>query len=297
MLAAMGEAVLGRAKAVREVGPSAWAPPDRGSPLRGGPSPQKVALAVLAHVALLAGVILLSHLLAKRPPEPGEIAVNLVFAPSAAPEMPVAAVPSPREHMEPVLPTPIPTPAPSPREHVDTPTPPAPAPITPAPVPAPAPPPPQELTTEALPLPPVAPPPPRTVQRRVVARPTLSRAPANVISGAPPAASPPATAPAVGAAGATLVPARPVAGMESDRPPVYPESARRRGEQGRVILRVSVAPDGDPTQVVVGHSSGFTSLDDAALDAVRRWRFVPAMQSGHPVQAVAEVPVLFRLEE
>jgi periplasmic protein TonB len=85
--------------------------------------------------------------------------------------------------------------------------------------------------------------------------------------------------------------------MESDRPPVYPESARRRGEQGRVILRVSVAPDGDPTQVVVGHSSGFTSLDDAALDAVRRWRFVPAMQSGHPVQAVAEVPVLFRLEE
>jgi periplasmic protein TonB len=294
----MGEAVLGRAKGVREVGPSAWAPPDRGLPVRGGPSLQKVVLAVLAHVALLAGVILLSHLLAKRPPEPGEMAVNLIFAqPAPGPEMPVAAAPSPREHMEPVVPAPIPAPAPSPREHVDTPALPVPAPITPAPVPAPSPPPPHELTTEVLPLPPVAPPPPRTVQRRVVARPTLSRAPANVASGAPAAASPSATASVAGAAGATLVPARPVAGMESDRPPVYPESARRRGQQGRVILRVSVAPDGDPVQVAVGHSSGFTSLDDAALDAVRRWRFVPAMQNGHPVQAVAEVPVLFRLEE
>jgi periplasmic protein TonB len=298
MLPAMGEMVLARAEAVREVGPSAWAPPNRGLPLRGGPSPQKVALAVLAHVALLLGVIWLSHLLAKRPPEPGEMAVNLVFAPPApGPEMPVAAVPSPREHMEPVVPTPLPAPAPPPREHVDTPAPPVAVPIPPAPTPGPLPSPPQKLTTEALPLPPVAPPPPRTVQRRVAARPMPPRAPANVTSAPPAAATTMATASAAGAVGAALVPARPVAGMESDRPPVYPESARRRGQQGRVILRVSVAPDGNPVQVQVGRSSGFTTLDDAALDAVRRWRFVPAMRAGQPVQAVAEVPVLFRLEE
>ena len=84
--------------------------------------------------------------------------------------------------------------------------------------------------------------------------------------------------------------------MESDRPPVYPAMARRRGEQGRVVLRVSVAAGGTPAQVAVGQSSGFPSLDDAAMDAVRQWRFVPATRDGQPVPAVAEVPILFRLE-
>ena len=93
----------------------------------------------------------------------------------------------------------------------------------------------------------------------------------------------------------SLVPARPVAGMESDRPPVYPEIARRRGEQGRVVLQVNVSAQGLPVAVNVAESSGFPTLDSAALTAVQRWRFVPATRGGTPVPAVAEVPVRFRL--
>jgi protein TonB len=85
--------------------------------------------------------------------------------------------------------------------------------------------------------------------------------------------------------------------MESDRPPRYPEAARRRGEQGRVVLRVDVSADGAPIDVTVTEGSGFPSLDAAALGAVRQWRFVPAMRGGTPVAAVAQVPIRFRLAD
>lgn len=83
--------------------------------------------------------------------------------------------------------------------------------------------------------------------------------------------------------------------MESDRRPAYPERARRRGEQGRVLLRVDVTPDGVPSAVTVAQSSGYSSLDAAAREAVRQWRFVPATRGGRPVAAVALLPILFRL--
>jgi len=92
-----------------------------------------------------------------------------------------------------------------------------------------------------------------------------------------------------------MLPAHPVTGMESDRPPVYPEVARRRGQQGRVLLQVNVSANGTPVDVTVAQSSGFASLDDAALRAVEQWRFVPATRGGTAVPALAEVPVRFRL--
>jgi protein TonB len=83
--------------------------------------------------------------------------------------------------------------------------------------------------------------------------------------------------------------------METDRPPAYPEIARRRGEQGRVLLRVAVSPAGLPVNVSVAESSGFSILDSAAVNAVEQWRFVPATRAGAPVAATAEVPLRFRL--
>ncbi len=96
---------------------------------------------------------------------------------------------------------------------------------------------------------------------------------------------------------APLLPAHPVAGMESDRPPAYPEMARRRGQQGRVLLQVNVSAEGRPVTVAVVETSGYESLDAAALTAVQQWRFVPATRGGTPVPAVAEVPVRFRLTD
>lgn len=107
---------------------------------------------------------------------------------------------------------------------------------------------------------------------------------------------PTAVAAAMPVAPVPVVPPRPVAGMETNRAPSYPEIARRRGEQGRVMLRVSVGPDGTPLEVDVQNTSGYPILDSAALNAVRQWRFIPAMQAGAPVRAVAEVPIRFQLE-
>jgi periplasmic protein TonB len=96
---------------------------------------------------------------------------------------------------------------------------------------------------------------------------------------------------------AAILPPRPIAGMATNRPPRYPESARRRQEQGRVMVRVSVAIDGTPTDTRIDASSGHPALDEAAMDAVRQWRFLPARQNDRPVVASAEVPIVFRLED
>jgi protein TonB len=85
--------------------------------------------------------------------------------------------------------------------------------------------------------------------------------------------------------------------MATNRPPIYPENARRRGIQGRVLLRVSVSAEGAPVLVSVAESSGAASLDDAAAAAVCQWRFVPASQGSRPMPGTAEVPIVFRLEQ
>lgn len=85
--------------------------------------------------------------------------------------------------------------------------------------------------------------------------------------------------------------------MASDRPPIYPQRARRLGEQGRVMLRVNVSAAGAPLAVSVAESSGYPSLDDAARAAVEGWRFVPATRDGQPIAATAEVPIRFRLAD
>lgn len=78
--------------------------------------------------------------------------------------------------------------------------------------------------------------------------------------------------------------------------PAYPTISRRLREQGLVVLRVFVQPDGRPSEVAVGTSSGSTRLDSAALDAVRAWTFVPAQRGKERVAAWVLVPVHFRLE-
>jgi periplasmic protein TonB len=77
--------------------------------------------------------------------------------------------------------------------------------------------------------------------------------------------------------------------------PVYPSAARRLREQGRVLLLVDVATDGLPRQVNLAASSGSPRLDEAALAAVRQWRFVPARRGTTAVPAQVLVPIIFGL--
>lgn len=77
--------------------------------------------------------------------------------------------------------------------------------------------------------------------------------------------------------------------------PAYPRLSRRHREQGVVTLRVYVLPDGAPERVELKTSSGFTLLDQAALEAVRRWKFVPAQAGGRAMAAWVNVPLEFSL--
>lgn len=78
--------------------------------------------------------------------------------------------------------------------------------------------------------------------------------------------------------------------------PDYPPASRELGEQGRVLVRAMVTVDGHVGQVVLRKSSGFGRLDQAALDSVRHWRFVPARRGSQPVSAWVVVPVAFSIE-
>jgi len=74
--------------------------------------------------------------------------------------------------------------------------------------------------------------------------------------------------------------------------PAYPAAARRAGEEGTVLLSVRVDPNGLVSAVSILRSSGSLRLDDAARDAVKRWRFA-ARQSG---TVEVNLPISFRLE-
>lgn len=77
--------------------------------------------------------------------------------------------------------------------------------------------------------------------------------------------------------------------------PVYPSAARRNNIQGKVLLSVVVNSDGNAAEVKISRSSGFDMLDEAALDAVKQWRFIPAKKHGHSVTASVIVPIVFKI--
>lgn len=77
--------------------------------------------------------------------------------------------------------------------------------------------------------------------------------------------------------------------------PPYPTFARRRHEEGRVLLRVTVSPDGSPARVQLQTSSGHESLDSAALTTVATWRFIPARQGDTAITSEVVVPITFAL--
>jgi protein TonB len=79
--------------------------------------------------------------------------------------------------------------------------------------------------------------------------------------------------------------------------PTYPPSSRRAGEQGTVRLKVLVDTNGRPSNVEVSQSSGFARLDEAAVQAVRKWRFEAATDGSKKIQAYTQVAVTFQLTE
>lgn len=75
---------------------------------------------------------------------------------------------------------------------------------------------------------------------------------------------------------------------------VYPESERRLGTQGRVIVRFLITAEGVPTEVEVARSVS-PGLDAAAVAAVRAARFLPGTLYGEPVPMRMTLPVQFAI--
>lgn len=178
-------------------------------------------------------------------------------------------------------------------------------------------PPPATVTVRLVDTPPAATPPqtPRpTISRshepaRPTPRPVLAVAsepamPAPAFSVPAPSATPPAATAAASAAPADSPAPLPVSVTPARFDPAYlqnlerkyPPLSRRLGEEGKVLLKVLVGKDGHPAAVDVEKSSNFERLDEAAKQAVARWRFTPAKRGDEAIEASVIVPIAFRLE-
>ena len=141
-----------------------------------------------------------------------------------------------------------------------------------------------------------APPEPQQIITSTTEAPTpvLAPAPPPPAPVAPVAVAPPPQPQAV--APVPVIPPSFNADYLDNPPPVYPPLSRRMSEQGKVMLRVLVNPQGGAEQVELKSSSGSTRLDEAALATVKRWRFTPARQGDKPVAAWVLIPITFSLK-
>ena len=175
----------------------------------------------------------------------------------------------------------------------------------------------QKVAEAVTPAPPVATPPVSTPTAPEMPPPVASAAPGAgmsastepVVAPGPPAGTPTGTgapsavsAPAAVASapsrdsasgGAITQSARPQGGYQVR--PSYPSSALRQGIQGTTMLKVHVLIDGRVGDVLVQQSAGHPDLDQAAIEAVRRWRFEPARRGSDPVAMWVLLPVQFQI--
>jgi protein TonB len=88
-------------------------------------------------------------------------------------------------------------------------------------------------------------------------------------------------------------------GILSKVDPVYPSAARQAGLEGTVVLRIQILANGRPGEIAVARSTGHAVLDEAAITAVGKWRFVPAKDrtSGRTVTCTTTLPISFRLQD
>ncbi|MCU1717168.1 energy transducer TonB [Pseudomonas sp. 5P_3.1_Bac2] len=213
---------------------------------------------------------------------------------------------------------PVPTPAQIPEISVELssaqplPTPPEPQPVTSAPA-------------EPILAPPIEdenalkPPPPKLVKLKPVApakprgkpKPAKPVAPLKSPAAPAPAPAPAAAAPQASAASAPAPASTASAGSANVKetaaisglaslgnpPPDYPPLALRRNWEGRVVLRIQVLSNGRAGSVEVSRSSGKPQLDQAAVEAVKNWKFIPAKRGDTAIDGFATQTIDFKLPQ
>lgn len=228
------------------------------------PSPERSRLVMMAVlVTLIVHVFVVSvlwRLWSNRPmlqPSPS-LEVNLIAPP---PKPTPTTMPPPPPRTQPVIQPPIQQTPPLP---VQRPVEPITKPATPLPMPV------EQHVAEPVKQPEAAPPPPAAPEE--------------------PKAAPIKVAPV-----AEIEPPGFGAAYLNNPPPKYPPAARKFGLQGTVLLRVLVSPAGLPEKISVLTSSGSPVLDDAAVNTVKQWTFVPARQGDHAIAGSVNVPIRFVL--
>ena len=246
-----------------------------------------IGLSCVLHVGLVTGLIVGQHwvtsVVALPPPV---LPVQLVTLDAVEPPREVAPPAPPRRDRA----APVRRPEPRPREVAPARAEePAPQPVAPAPSPALAPAP---APTDIAPAP--------TAGLPVISEPAPAPGPSAPASNGA-TVSLPAAAPVIASKPSTTAPdgvtrtARPQGGYQVR--PAYPSAPRRLGIQGTTMLRVHVLADGRIGDVAVEHSAGHPDLDQAAMEAVRRWRFEPARRGADAVAMWVLLPVEFRLTQ
>ena len=182
--------------------------------------------------------------------------------------------------------------------------------------------PPAPKAEPAPPAPPASPTPPiPRVQKKIVAKARASAqqqqqqplaitdpmpapdAPTGIVTPTPPApvaapvaqAAPGAPAGASPAPSAVQLPSSNADYLQNPKP-AYPALSKRMGEQGKVMVRVLIGVDGAAQKAEIRQSSGFERLDQAALNTVLKWRYVPGKRGGMAEEMWFNVPINFVLE-
>jgi protein TonB len=260
-----------------------------------------IVASLLLHVVAYGGIamvpkfvavrerVLIADLVEPDPTPPAPPVRPVTPPPRKAPERRALTLPKPVD-----MPMPAMTPPPvEPKADETPPPPPPPPPVAQEPV-APAPAPPAAAAVSAVPR--------ATAPDDAPVTTSVDALPASAPTG-PPAPAPTTTAPPASAPSGPAVAALPPDGVTQTAVPrggyqvrpSYPHNARRLGIQGTTLLSIFVAADGRVADVVVKQSAGHPDLDQAAADAVRRWRFEPARRGSEAVAMWVLLPVEFRL--
>lgn len=80
-------------------------------------------------------------------------------------------------------------------------------------------------------------------------------------------------------------------------PPVYPQEARSRNQEGLVILLVEINEKGSVEKIRISKSSGFKTLDHAAENTVKKWILQPAQLDGIAIPSIVKVLIRFDLKD
>ncbi len=264
-----------------------------------------LAISLLVHAALGIGMTCYHHAAPTLAPE-RERFIEVVFmestdaseaalATAATEQNPALETPAPSEQVQPQLADQPPTPEPKAESTPST------APAAPEPEPI--------ATVEPTPISPTPPKPeperaPTPLPQEPTVAPIPLRSPLPTAPSSPQTiALPPSGEPSNVSAQSS--PQKPSAGLRSRRAaplyrrnpePPYPALARRRRQEGTVLLLVTVTAQGRASTVRVHTTSGFPGLDQAAANAVRTWEFEPARDGEVAIESEIEVPVRFQLD-